>query len=303
MQVTGSAPFADGRLLTLIFEATALCTSPDALTPLRFTASAASNAYAPVYTFDGEVYVIPNDRRGDCNSDDDVDAADFMAEVEEIFDDADSGGVDNGYWLLTPRFAFNGSPSGCDANSDTRIEVADILCTVNVVFDDSACTIPIRQTVAVAAPAALTVKAETADDDTLLVTVNLAANGNAAAGAAFSLIFDPTQLVIDPADANQDGLPDVVSMSAPTDYLSIAQVSFVGDQVDFALIDQTSPLTPLADGTLATVRFQRLDGSAPRLTLLNASLGSTAASRVPVEVDYASDFGRSFTVLLPTVSR
>ena len=86
--------------------------------------------------------------------------------------------------------------------------MADILCTVNVVFGDSTCTVPIgpgRQAVTTAAPATLTVSAAAADGNTLLVTVDLAANGNAAAGAAFSLVYDPTQLAIDPADANQDG--------------------------------------------------------------------------------------------------
>ena len=135
------------------------------------------------------------------------------------------------------------------------------------------------------------------------MTVDLAANGNAAAGAAFSLVYDPNQLAIDPADANQDGLPDAISVNAPADYLSIAQVSFAGDQVDFALVDQTAPLGAPGRRNLVTVRFQRLDSSAPRLTLMNASLGSTDAMQVPVAVDYASDFGRSLQGLLPTVTR
>ena len=83
----------------------------------------------------------------------------------------------------------------------------------------------------------------------MLVTIDLAANGNnAAAGAAFSLVYDPTQLAIHTADANQDGLPDAIGVSAMADYLSIAQVGFAGDQIDFALVDQTAPLEPLADG-------------------------------------------------------
>ena len=66
-----------------------------------------------------------------------------MAEVQEVFDDADSEDLDNGFWLLTPRFTYNGSPIGCDANSSVQVEVADILCTVNIVFGDSTCTVPI----------------------------------------------------------------------------------------------------------------------------------------------------------------
>ena len=85
-----------------------------------FVTATASKTDAPVYTFDGEVYVIPNDLPGRLQQRRRVDAADFMAEVQEIFDDADSKGVDTGYWLLTPRFTYNGSPIGCDANSSAR---------------------------------------------------------------------------------------------------------------------------------------------------------------------------------------
>ena len=78
---THDEPFGDGKLVDLTFVASQLCASRDDLSPLKFVTATASEKNAPVYTFDGEVYVIPNDRRGDCNSDDAVDAADFMAEV------------------------------------------------------------------------------------------------------------------------------------------------------------------------------------------------------------------------------
>ena len=312
-------PFADGDLFMIIFKADGACEKSKDLTdpvqPLQFAKASASDGSLdlPIYTYSGDAYVIPNDYRGDCNSDGNVDAADFTAIALEYFDDADSRKTDDGYWLLAwnvygDESLFRGSPRGCDAESAADvsasfIEVADILCTVNVVFGDSACTVPQDgRALHTATPASLILTA-VEGANTVDVTVNLASD-NRAAGAAFSLVYDPAQMVIDPTDANQDGIPDAIVIEGPAEFLKLAQVSYLNDQVDFALVDTTAPLSTLADGLLVNVRFTRISAGTPKLTVANVSVGNDTAVTMPVEVEYGQGLAQAVSrVFLPTVRR
>ena len=265
--------------------------------------------------------MIPNDKRGDCNSDDAIDAADFTAIALELFDDADSRGADDGYWLNAwnvygTESLFKGSPLGCDASpvNDTpvgvtpevvsKIQVADILCTVKVVFGDTSCTTAsTSRALYTPAPANLTVSSVAGDANTVDVTLNLASS-NSAAGAAFSLTYDPAQLAIDPTDANQDGIPDAILINGPADYLKLAQVSFLNDQVDFALVDTTAPLSAIGDGVLATVRFNKIGAGEPKVTVTNLSVGDSSATTLPTVVEYAAGVAQAINrIFLPAVVR
>jgi hypothetical protein len=274
----------------------------------------ASSSPLPVYRFDGQAYVIPNDSRGDCNSDGAIDAADFTAIALEIFDDADSSSADDGYWLNAwsvygAESLFRGSPQGCDASPRidpglSWIQVADILCTVNVVFGNAACTTAsTARSLDTPTLANLTVAAVHGEANTVDVTLNLT-SGNSAAGAALSLTYDPAQLAIDPTDADQDGIPDAIVINGPADYLKLAQVSFLNDQVDFALVDTTAPLGAIGDGVLATVRFTKIGAGEPKVTVTNLSIGDSTATTVPAVVEYTEGLAQAITRLfLPTVIR
>ena len=327
--ITGasSADYTSGDLFTLTFNADGACAASDDLTnPIytlalsNATVANASSAALPVYTFDGQLYVIPNDGRGDCNSDGFVNAADFTAIALEIFDDADSSSADDGYWLNawsvyspplpdTTAMLFRGSPQGCDASPHVNpglswIQVADILCTVQVVFGDNSCTVPsTARSLRTPAPASLTVSAVAGEGATVDVALNLA-SGNSAAGAAFSLSYDPAQMTIDPTDADQDGIPDAITINGPADFLKLAQVSFLNDQVDFALVDTTAPLSTIGDGVLATVRFTKIGAGEPKVTVTNVSVGDSAATTMPVVVEYGQDVDQAIQRLfLPAVTR
>ncbi len=324
--ITGAAnsDYADGDLFTLTFSADGACTTSDDLTDpiydLQVTAAALAGASSnplPVYRFDGQAYVIPNDARGDCNSDGAIDAADFTAIALEIFDDADSllagsTSVDDGYWLNAWKVYgadFKGSPRGCDASPHTEpgvsfIQVSDILCTVNVVFGDTSCTTPsTARALYTPSPANLTLSSAAGDANTVDVTLSLASS-NSAAGAAFSLTYDPAQLAIDPTDANQDGIPDAIVINGPADYLKLAQVSFLNDQVDFALVDTTAPLSAIGDGVLATVRFTKIGAGEPKVTVTNLSVGDSSATTLPTVVEYAAGTAQAINrIFLPAVVR
>jgi len=327
--ITGasSADYASGDLFALTFDANGACAASGDLTNPIYTLALsnaavanASSAALPVYTFDGQLYVIPNSARGDCNSDTFVDAADFTAIALEIFDDADSRSADDGYWLNawnvyspalpdTKDLLFRGSPRGCDASPHVDagasfVQVADILCTVNVVFGDNACTTPSSaRALHSPLPAGLTVSSAAGDANTVAVSLNLASD-NRAAGAAFRLTYDPAQMMIDPTDANQDGIPDAIVLNGPADYLKLAQISFLNDQVDVALVDTTAPLSAIGDGVLATVHFTKIGDGDPKLTLTNVSIGDGAATTLPVVVEYGQGLAQAVQRLfLPAVTR
>lgn len=70
-------------------------------------------------------------QRGDCNGDNQIDAGDLTALVQEIFD----GDGDD------PSDATDGTFAGttsCDANTDNRIDAGDLHCTARLIFDNSA---------------------------------------------------------------------------------------------------------------------------------------------------------------------
>ena len=154
----------------------------------------------PVSTDNGQVLVIANSARGDCNSDGFVNAGDFSAIVLETFD------ADLPWWLNAPQSTFHGSPVGCDANSSEYIDVADVVCTVLVVFGNSSCTGGSLAAAAAVEPATLAV-VPTVNDSGIEVPVTLDRKGSAVAAAAFTLTYDPQQAAFDSSDATATASP------------------------------------------------------------------------------------------------
>ncbi|HQY93414.1 cohesin domain-containing protein, partial [Caldilinea sp.] len=161
--LNGSADLADGVAVVLNFSANNACDSGE-VSDIKFTGATSlknvSNAPLPVLAHDGALHIVANDARGDCNSDDIVNAADFVAEVIESFDanTPRPTSVAVNHWLYVHLGSFKGSAIGCDANASTLVDVADILCTVLVVFGNNSCTLP-TVTTAATQPAVLAVPA------------------------------------------------------------------------------------------------------------------------------------------------
>jgi hypothetical protein len=314
--LNGMADLADGVAVVLNFSASSdsdACPS-GTVSDIEFTGSTSlknvSNDPLPVLAHDGAVHIVANDARGDCNSDDIVNAADFVAEVLESFDanvvPASSPAIPVNHWLYVHTGGFVGSAIGCDANASTLVDVADILCTVLVVFGDNSCTLP-AVTTAATQPAMLAVPAlpSAAAGATVEVPISLRGNGEAIAGAAFRVSFDAQQAAIDPADANQDGIPDAIRFNAPADLMRSVQVSADGASVSIAMADLSLPLFELPEGVLVTVAVQvKANGAgAPvQVSLTNASLGNTEGRNVPVEVEVAGQ-GSEGRVYLPLLRR
>ncbi|MFZ1769241.1 MAG: hypothetical protein WAU00_08590, partial [Caldilinea sp.] len=161
--LNGTTDLTDGAAVVLNFSASDACSS-GTVSSITFSGSTelknVSNAPLPVLTNDGAVHIVANDARGDCNSDDIVNAADFVAEVLESFDTNTPrpASVPVNHWLYVHLPSFVGSAIGCDANASTLVDVADILCTVLVVFGNNSCTLP-TVTTAATQPAVLAVPA------------------------------------------------------------------------------------------------------------------------------------------------
>lgn len=84
--------------------------------------------------------------------------------------------------------------------------------------------------------------------------------------------------------------------------LKLAQVGFFsGDQVNFALVDTTSPLNAIGDGVLATVRFNKIGVGEPKVTVTNLSVGDGATVTLPSSVEYGQGIEQALRHLfLPT---
>lgn len=89
------------------------------------------------------------------------------------------------------------------------------------------------------------------------VPVQIQPNGAAIGSALFSIDFDQACLLFDPADANQDGVPDAITfapLNAFTKQATYDQADGDGE-IDMMLADYTSTPAPLRAGELLTVRF------------------------------------------------
>jgi len=294
--VNTNGPFANGTLATITFSAIPSCTSGTSV-PLNFTAASLDGGALPVDTDNGKVLVISNSARGDCNSDGAVNAGDFSAIVLETFD------ADEPWWLNAPQSTFPGSPRGCDANGSEYIDVADVVCTVLVVFGNSSCTGSslLAANAAAVEPAVLAVD-PTVNGSTVSVPVMLDAKGAAVAGAAFTLVYDPAQAVLDESDADGDGIPDAISFATAAGLKHSVSVDAANGRIKIAVYGLSLPLPTLENGMMASVRLQaRGDGALNSLSLADAALGNVAGANTPVEVE-VSGASQTLHLYLPAIN-
>lgn len=103
--------------------------------------------------------------------------------------------------------------------------------------------------------------------------VNFRSNGLAIAAMAFSIDFDEQCLRFDPADADNNGIPDAITLTTPPGFevVAHADLSDVNSEIDLFIGDLTPPLTALPDGALLTLDFKAL--CQPQATPLTVRVG------------------------------
>ena len=120
-----------------------------------------------------------------------------------------------------------------------------------------ACCRQVRLAAVVTPPITITVVSQTVllqgAAPTVIVPIRLDAdNSRKVSSAAFSLDYDSACLAIDPVDANQDGVPDAVSVRVPADFeksVSLNAADAAGD-LDIAIWDPDRPVAELAAPTI-----------------------------------------------------
>ena len=202
------------------------------------------------------VSYVANQARGDCNSNGNVAAADFIAIVLEIFDANNALYKGTPAWWLIHTGDYAGSPLGCDANnsrngttnSSASITAADITCSV-LLFFGHACGTGLQAAAADQTPA-LSVAA-VADSGQTTIPVTLKTKGQAVAAAAFALHLGDA--AFDATDANGDGVPDAVTLNVPAGVTKSLVWNAQSRRLEVALYGASLPLPTLSDGVLATV--------------------------------------------------
>jgi hypothetical protein len=90
------------------------------------------------------------------------------------------------------------------------------------------------------------------------VPVSLKANSFDLAATTFSIDMDESCLRLDPADSDDDGIPDAIRFSLPAGFQAMASVvlSDTDSELDIFIADLQPPLAALPDGILATIEFK-----------------------------------------------
>ncbi len=226
---------------------------------------------------DSSVTVIDASSRGNCNADNNqnVNAADYVATVLEIFDgDAVS-------WLKAPTAGFDGSPFGCDSDQSRTIDVNDVVCTVKQSFGTS-CQVGDFLPASVEA-AELTVAKDPMVEAGKAVAVPLVldAKGNQMGAMVFSIKLDPSKVALDMTDANDDGNPDAVQFSLGLNQTGLAMWDAADNALQVAIFGVVDPM-PALNGTLATVTLQGVGNGAAGLAIEGAAAASDDGSSVTI---------------------
>jgi hypothetical protein len=87
--------------------------------------------------------------------------------------------------------------------------------------------------------------------------VHLSPNGATVTSVLFSLDFDQTCLVFDPADDDGNGMPDAITVHLPPAFVvsTVYDARDADGELDVILADYSPPYTPLPDAVLLTVRL------------------------------------------------
>lgn len=252
---------------------------------------------------------------GDCNHDDQVNAADTIACVLELFDN------DGAYWLDAPGGDYAGNPLGCDSNQDTIIDAADLICTTLIIFNGPhACLQSAVVAAAGAATLAMPMTLSAAAGQTVAVPLSFTGGANRVAAAVFAVDIDPTRVGFDPTDSNGDAIPDAITFTVPDGFAPQVTYDAARHQLRFVVADLAPPLALLPDGLVATVTLTVLstaDGAAPSTIPLTfavdqpASLGSDQGQPVALTTSNGavtlsrdeSNGGQSNKLYMPLITK
>ena len=308
---SSSSVLREGILGYLTFAGDAAC-DPGDWTDINFLGTpslkAADGSTFNYATSNGKIVVVANDTRGDCNSDGGRNAGDFSATVRELFDTESSDNTSQDLapnsWLWTSEGSYVGSAQGCDSNNDRTIAISDLVCTARLFFG-GACAIG----AAAAAPAASPVIAAPASviasaGSAVEAPVYFQTNGSRVSAAAFSVNIDATQLQLDPTDADQDGVPDAVSLHVPAGMFKMVQYDAAQGQIQIMLSGVVLPMPLLADGQIASIQLTgsaQASGTSTPLTLTDVSLGDAEGNTVPAEVQTLPGSAPTPSLFLPLI--
>ncbi len=123
------------------------------------------------------------------------------------------------------------------------------------------------------------------------VPIRFTSDGHAISTLLFSIDYDSSILVLDPADADGNGIPDAIALSLPAGLVATAQLDTtdVDGELDMLITGVRAPLPAVPDGTLVVLTFQpqggkATDGATTTLRFASAppaSFGSTTGQSVP----------------------
>ncbi|MFN8466895.1 MAG: cadherin repeat domain-containing protein [Caldilineaceae bacterium] len=313
LTTAGSAPLARGNPVSLVFTGKTGCPEANSWTSLAFasapTMTGAGDVSFATSKSDGQLIVLDNDARGDCNASGSIDAGDFAANALEYLDSEstdESGAVPHkDSWLWTPLGEHAFSARGCDANADRMQGSADLQCTI-LLFFGSTC----GDVQAAANPSSATMLMPYAVDVTpgaaTSIPLVLQTHGQPVSAFAATIIFDPAVLQLDPTDADGSGVPDAVHFQMPPGMFTLARYNPRAGRLDLVAAGIVAPLPQLADGALVTVDFLPAGGAggtATALRLDNLSLGSTSGTHVPVVPGELKSADGGASVFLPVLLR
>jgi len=211
---------------------------------------------------------------GDCNGDQSITASDITALAFEFFD-----GDDNNNPAATSGGSYPGNP-GCDANGDTHIGASDINCMALLFFNGAgACSRVTTTTVSASPVLSIPSQLTVAPNSQVTVPLLLQTNASAVGSLLFSLDYDETQLSFDPADNNQDGIPDAISFNLPAQYMRAVMFNpeDADGELDFMIANFAASPVALADGTLLFVTLDVGQPSATTEAAINFSQAPAAS--------------------------
>lgn len=193
----------------------------------------------PGTTKSGAIEILYNPA-GDCNADGVVDAGDMSSLILEIYDG------DGNLAVNTPGGTFPGNERGCDSNRDSLVDAGDISCTILIIFNgfngllecvDATSFLPTGLAAAApqnstAVPKGFTIQGDIEDvlvalprvsaapGDMIDIPVTFDPDGHNITSLVFSIDLDESLLTFDAADADDDGVPDSVTLNVPAGYVA-----------------------------------------------------------------------------------
>jgi hypothetical protein len=264
--------FANDDQLTL-----ALATNPTASSNTGYLVAYgkhAPNQHAKDFDiWAGRILVTGSITPGDCNGDQSIGASDLTALALEFFD-----GDDNG----NPADAANGTFAGsaaCDANQDNQIGASDLTCIALIFFNGPGACTTVTSTASATPLLSIAGQIPASPGGQVSVPITLQGGGGEVSSLLFSIDFDETWLTFDPADANEDGIPDAVTFNLPDQY--VRSVTFdpsdTDGELDVMLASFASPAVALADGAILTVTLSASDANTPVEATVGFSTQPTAS--------------------------